>query len=449
MNRPERDGTDVSNGDDSLSIPATSGGGGATRYLVARLALVLSLSLLNVACSGGPMSGDIGCGPQMGGVPCPPNRSEPHTSQSIPAITAASSTAVTARGPGSKATTASLLGGAAIPECFGQRRDMQLSHECPYTSVTVTDAAAQTHPLSFLIDYGSPASSIDDVGTSNLGPDSSATCARDGGACVPHSTGTSCKFRNFNFFGDWGNVCFLQWDYSKITTDPPVTAQAGIVGADLLVTSVFTLDYANRAIFQSRSGDFCDDSVLQEAGMEALSTRGFFSGDERSLYHLRRVSSTASPAELVPNVPTVTLRVGPIDAVAQLDSGFGDSIDRHSININKPLFDKLVAAGVRLEAVGQATTLASCKGADSVQEYAVSPTTDVGLTTVNGGLLKFTHARFWLKTSSAESHSCKGIATWDAAAAQLGNSFMVDSGMVVYDPMGSRVWISKNGASAW
>jgi hypothetical protein len=52
-------------------------------------------------------------------------------------------------------------------------------------------------------------------------------------------------------------------------------------------------------------------------------------------------------------------------------------------------------------------------------------------------------ATLYLKESMGPVTSCGGIGTWSIPAAQLGASFYVDTGRVVFDPAGERVWIGR------
>src|SRR5206468_2777677 len=146
--------------------------------------------------------------------------------------------------------------------------------------------------------------------------------------------GTSSQFDDFDFYGPWGTVHLDVQDHSGIVGS---VRQAGMVGTDFLSLNVFTLDYEHGDVYRADQKSFCPDGVLLKAGLRPLSTAGYYASD---------------PSKIkagLPNVPTVPVRIGTVDAIAQLDTGFDDAVHRHSVNINTAFFSAVKAAGIKVE----------------------------------------------------------------------------------------------------
>lgn len=145
-------------------------------------------------------------------------------------------------------------------------------------------------------------------------------------------------------------------------------------------------------------------------------------------------------------MPTVSLRIGHVTFPAQLDTGFGDSVHSHSININRPLLEALSGDRVPMSEVvldPASARLASCDGSyDEVREFLLSPPGSLEFLDSGGGIARrYTDATFFLKSPTTQSEHCAGIATWDIPAAQTGASFVEGFGVMIADPFASLVWI--------
>jgi len=145
------------------------------------------------------------------------------------------------------------------------------------------------------------------------------------------------------------------------------------------------------------------------------------------------------------NVPTLPLRIGPVQAVAQLDTGYDDSRQAPAININTALFDALRQAGVALTPRPDiALQLSTCVPGvfEAVEAWQPAPGTALGLVDEQGALLPkgARQVTLFVKRTPAQAAVCGGIGTWARPAAQLGASF-VAGGALVVDPYSARVWM--------
>ncbi|RKH54945.1 hypothetical protein D7V93_24285 [Corallococcus llansteffanensis] len=219
------------------------------------------------------------------------------------------------------------------------------------------------------------------------------------------------------------------------------------MGADFLVLNTFALDYERSLVFRNRSGSLCDDDQLKSAGLRPLTTRGYFAINDSGLFNMTRLRSGAGASELVPNVPTVPLRMGGARFIGQLDSGLDDSIVRHSLYGNKALLEMLTKAGVKTVPVGTPPSqLSACGGAnDTVQEFLLPEGARLEfMGTDDQPVRSYGDAHLFIKTPTPASLKCGGIATWTTPAAQVGNSFLRDARFVLYDATRMLVWIHKD-----
>ncbi len=318
-------------------------------------------------------------------------------------------------------TAAMAVGGVAsgappaVDPCFGQARPIVVSSQMPYATVRVGAATGY-----FLLDFATTASTIDVK--NGFAP----------GQAPQPKAGTSDQFDGFDFFGAWSTVKLLLQDHSGIRG---TVHQAGIVGTDFLMFGAYTVDYEHAVVYRADRGAFCSDDVLRAAGLAPLSTAWYYASDPSRL------------APGVPNVPTVPVRMGSAQAVAQLDTGFDDAVVPHSVNVNRAFFDAIGAAGVALEAVPAAgATLSTCvQGqAETVKAYRAPPGVTLDFLAVDGTPARSVGSVWiFLKETPAAAHVCGGIGTWTTPAAQIGASFYVEARKLVLDPFSSRVWIGR------
>ena len=221
---------------------------------------------------------------------------------------------------------------SALEPCLGDSIEMRVSSRMPYVKLQVGTTAA---PVSgwFVIDTGADGSFLDIHGPSQP--------------------------EMFDFFGLWKTPEFGRQDYSHIRAD---VRQMGLIGTDFLSLNPYTLDYTQRRLFRAPPSAFCSDAALSGAGLAAVDTRGYYSNTASQL----RPGSELQPLgrarfEHVPNIPTIPIRIGLVEARAQVDSGFDDSQWPFSLNINLPLKDRLEAAGIALTPIPERdTSLSTC-----------------------------------------------------------------------------------------
>jgi hypothetical protein len=275
---------------------------------------------------------------------------------------------------------------------------------------------------------------------------SAITPANFQGATPPRPVaGSTSRFDDFVFFGSWGTVQF------QVQQQPAVDAlrtrdgaaairQAGIIGTDFLAQHVYTLDYTAGHLWRASRGAFCSDAALAGAGFRAVSTRDYYGPDASALSCPRAGVAPRGCA----SIPTVPVRIGSVQAVAQLDTGYDDSRLPFSVNINGALFDALRTAGVKL--VPQpaiAIQLSTCQPgvSERVEAYRLGAGTPFGFVDTAGQLLaRGTDVTLFVKRTPAAAAVCGGIGTWAQPAAQLGASF-VAGGALVVDPFSARVWL--------
>jgi hypothetical protein len=301
--------------------------------------------------------------------------------------------------------------------CLGDTRSLIVSSGMPYTPVRV-----QGRTGFFVVDLGADGSSI------------SPTTFLGGVGPTP-LPGSRDRFAGVDFFGPWAPLRLSVQDQSRITGLVP---QAGLIGTDLLRQHVFTLDYANGLIHRAAPEHFCSDAALRQAGFQPLPSQGYFGADPA------RLRCPAAPQQRpCPNIPTIPVRIGPVQAVAQVDTGYADTAHPPSLNINQALFEQLRRRGVQLRPEPAADqTLSTCVigQSEQVRAFRLPPGAAVELLGSDGrAVRRLAGVTLFLKHSPAAVAGCGGIGTWSQPAAQLGASF-VNDGTLVVDPLSQRLW---------
>lgn len=315
-----------------------------------------------------------------------------------------------------------------FPSCLGPSLPLQRAGQLPYVDATIgTGAAAQR--VAFLVDFGSTQSWID---LSALMRPAHTSC-----------TATTCSYPDFDFFGSWGQVTMLTGDFSRFVGPP---RQAGIIGTDFLSVKPTTMDYRGLRIFSS-SGAFCQPAELEDAGFVAMPSTGFYSSNLGALLPLSNVIADAGAGLSVPNVPTLTMRLDGVTALAQLDTGFDDKVVSGSINVNLAfLNDVLMRAPTALQrSPGMDLRLTTCVGVDEpVTAWRVAPGHVLEFVTTDGGSgHRMPSAVLFAKDTPAAARVCGGIGTWTVNGAQVAASHFVSAGAVVFDGNHSTVWMPK------
>jgi hypothetical protein len=304
--------------------------------------------------------------------------------------------------------------GALEEACWGEQKEMLVRSQMPYFAVKVGSASGY-----FLVDFGTTNSTIDPKGFMN-------------GVVPKPIQGNANQFDNFDFFGAWGKATFYTQDHSLVQGLGNIK-QAGILGNDFLSQHIFTLDYQNQAIYRSSQNNFCSYEMLVAKGFKASSTLGYYAQDWAKLNN-----------SCTPNIPTIPVRIGKVNAVAQIDTGFDDSQYKYSININSTFFQLLQYAGVSLTAIPEADmVLSTCKPnvTEKVKAYKLNKGHSFEIMGIDGNPISIhTDVFIFVKESSPFIKDCGGIGTWQIPAAQFGGSFLKEAKMIIFDPFKSLVW---------
>jgi hypothetical protein len=316
-------------------------------------------------------------------------------------------------------------GAETLERCLGQTRSLLLSGPLPYALGRVDGRFG-----FFLLDYGSGGSSL------------SPTTFLGGRGPTP-LPGTTDRFAAFDVFGPSGPVRLTPQDHSAIRA---VVPQAGLLGTDLLARQVLTLDSERALLRWAPPDSFCPDASLRAAGFVPVSSRGYFGPSASGL------NCPAAPRRGgCPNIPTVPLRLGPVTAVAQLDTGYDDSRFPGSVNINPALFRQLQQAGIRLQRRPESDLiLSTCTGvSEPVSAWRLPPGSAVEILGSDGApVLRAPDATLFLKATPPGAARCGGIGTWSQPAAQLGASFITAQRAAIFDPFTARIWLKPSAASA-
>lgn len=329
-----------------------------------------------------------------------------------------------------------------IPACLGSSLPMLTTGERAYVQVDLGgDAGAIVG--DFLLDFGANGSTIDLAAFEPSAP-VPTSCSGDAGA-----PGALCTFPSFDFFGSWGAVSLVTASYSFLFN---TVIQAGIIGTDFLSVHPFSLDYHGKRVFRAQRSAFCTEAQLLASGYAPIPTGGFYTSDVSKLRPLSDVITrpdAGTAGFTVPNVPTVPITIAGVPALAQIDTGYDDRLHRHSININRAMFDKIMAEAPG--AISRFTIkdlyLTTCVPGLSQRgrAYKLEGAAEVSFLAEGGSVGRRDTGTFlFLKDALPAAERCGGIETWDVPAAQLGASFMVDAQAVVFDPLASRVWMSKD-----
>ncbi len=315
-----------------------------------------------------------------------------------------------------------------LPACLGDARAVTLSGGLPYTQVRV-GTAPSPYAGAFLIDFATTRSAIDLAAFTAPGPTASG--------CNPAMLGQSCTFADLDFFGSWGSV--------TLVTESLAPGHAGILGTDFLSENVITLDYRGLRVLSATKITICDDATLAASGFAKLSTTGYYANDLTKLRPASDVDSSAPVGVQVPNVPTVPVKIAGVTAIAQLDTGFADTVVAHSVNINTAFFDaiQLASPAALVRHAAADLTLSTCAGvSEPVEAYHLAAGSSFAMIDEGGAPARAAaDATIFVKRTPAAAKVCGGIGTWTSPAAQVAASFFVDAGALVFDPFASRVWV--------
>ena len=274
---------------------------------------------------------------------------------------------------------------ALFAACRGAPLALTVSDEAPYVEVAFAGEMG-----AVLLDYGSTFSSID-LGAFATPPATSG--------CDSAELGETCSVAGVSFFGPPSMLALVTEDFSGIGG---TLRQAAIFGTDILSEHVLTLDYAQGVVYGAPAA--CPSSVLSASGFVPLSASGFFEND-----------------------------------TALLTSPF-------SVNVNQAFFDAVTGAApgmlVRDASLDESLTTCVEGVSQSATAYRLATGAAFALVTDGGQAARsYSQAVIFLKSAPAAAAECGGITTFSTPAAQLGASFYVDMGRVVFDPFGATVWV--------
>ena len=279
------------------------------------------------------------------------------------------------------------------PACSGQ--GFPITHvpggASPYIQLTAGGVTG-----AFLLDYGATSSTL----SSRAFP----------------AAGGSPRRLPFNLPG-FSSGLFAMTTYGF--GEQPPGGIIGVVGTDFL--SLLNVRFRGDVVYLSPNP--CPPDALRAAGFIPISQEGFF-------------SSKPAPDARYANTPILRLRLGGVRTWAQFDTGYDGLSDRPSIDINQAFYDRLIASGVRLQALPDAQ-ITTCVGSETRHVF-LAPGSSLAIEDDAGAqLVEIPDFRLLLKPRGA----CGGIAGLDIPAAQLDASFLRLLGEVVFDPFAKTVWI--------
>ena len=158
------------------------------------------------------------------------------------------------------------------------------------------------------------------------------------------------------------------------------------------------------------------------------------------------VDSAASGGSTVPDVPTVPVQIAGVAAIAQLDTGFDDSVTKFSLNINEAFLLAIQAqapsALVRDSSLDESLTTCVNGVSEPVLGYRLAASAALGFVDQTGTVARsYPNAVIFVKDTPDAAQTCGGIGTWTVPAAQVAASYFVDMGILAFDPFHETVWI--------
>jgi hypothetical protein len=212
--------------------------------------------------------------------------------------------------------------------------------------------------------------------------------------------------------------------------------QHGVIGVDLMQGQVFEFHYEGVTPFVAIGAfNVSCATDLAAAGFQRV-------GQGR--YWVAGGASDVQPA----NVPVVYFDLAKedvldtpigIDGWAQIDTGYDDAVYPLAVDINQPMYDRLVAAGVALIEI-EGVQITDCTGATQQRRAFRAPEHVLRIETDEGELIAAVMtATFILKESTA---ACGGIGADPRPGAQIGASFLHSFGVTVFSGPTKEVWIN-------
>jgi hypothetical protein len=206
---------------------------------------------------------------------------------------------------------------------------------------------------------------------------------------------------------------------------PPGGRQARI-GTDILNRRMLEFHYETAPAYALISGAACDPGTLRSAGFVAIGLPGYYATDPNHL------------AADKPNVPVIGLRIGDVDAPAQIDTGFADEVHPGTVQVNTALLELLRARGVAMTKLPAGSSL-GCAGRFDTELWQVSQASVVDV--AGGGETVGPWPPPVLEVK--RDHGCGGIETFGEPWAQLGASWLGRWRTTVIDGPGEQVWVRR------
>jgi hypothetical protein len=325
---------------------------------------------------------------------------------------------------------------------------LTIGGQMPYVSVAVTagggadggvDGGADggTESGEFVLDFASTYSSIDLTAFTTTPVTS---------MCDPTMLFEVCTLPTFSFFGPQGPVLLTTESFAGVGGS---VRQAGIIATDFLSEGIFTLAYGAGEVFDATSTSFCSNAAMTQAGFAPLTTKGYYENDLSLLVPYTTVDSNGEANTTVEDVPTVSVQIAGAPALAQLDTGFDDSVTKYSVNINEAFLAAIQAknpnALVRDTTLDEMLTTCVNNVSEPVLGYRLASGISFGFAGAGGTVVRsYPDAVIFVKDTPAAAANCGGIGVWTVPAAQVAASFYNDMGIIAFDPYHEQVWIPTN-----
>lgn len=204
------------------------------------------------------------------------------------------------------------------------------------------------------------------------------------------------------------------------TERTPQGGLLGVVGTDFLALLTADFSFRKGDVFLMASA--CDPERLRRRGLVPIRQTGFFSRDRQRV----------APGR--PAVPVLYLRLAGIATWAQIDTGYDDTGAAPSVDINEPLFARLLAAGANLKREAD-LTVSTCAGVETRETYNL---TQAVVETETGAPIQ---ALETVRLLRKPRNACGGIAGLAEPAAQVAASLLTRAGEAVFDPFAELIWL--------
>jgi hypothetical protein len=207
----------------------------------------------------------------------------------------------------------------------------------------------------------------------------------------------------------------------------PLVGQLGVVGTDFLSQRSIEFQYGQGQPFISLGREACDPAALRRAGFVSVGLPGYYDADSRRL------------KRGMPNVPVISLRVGPITFPSQIDTGYGD-LPQGVVQVNAALISILRESGMRMHSLPSDVVTLSCSGTYAYERWQVEDQELSVISLTGDTVASYPTPLLEVKT---DTH-CSGISTLADPFAQIGAFWLSRWGKSVFDGLSATVWIPTN-----